>query len=93
MADVAAATHDKAGPSKSSLKAQHHLSSGALSGFASSVCLQPLDLLKTRLQQGQGKGYEDSGVKRRKLASVVKEVIREDGVRGLWRGTVPTIVR
>ena len=33
------------------LKAAHHLASGALSGFTSAICLQPLDLLKTRLQQ------------------------------------------
>ncbi len=35
-------------------KAHHHLLSGALSGLASSVLLQPLDLLKTRMQQGVG---------------------------------------
>jgi len=30
--------------------------SGALSGLTSAVCLQPLDLLKTRLQQGGVEG-------------------------------------
>lgn len=39
---------------KGKLKATHHLSSGALSGFTSAVILQPLDLLKTRLQQSYG---------------------------------------
>lgn len=43
-------------PSKAGLKAQHHLMSGALSGLTSAVCLQPLDLLKTRLQQGGVEG-------------------------------------
>ncbi|KAJ9094294.1 hypothetical protein QFC21_006120 [Naganishia friedmannii] len=33
-------------------KAAHHLLSGATSGLASAVILQPLDLVKTRLQQG-----------------------------------------
>lgn len=42
------ATADRKGKSK----AAHHLSAGALSGFTSAICLQPLDLLKTRLQQG-----------------------------------------
>lgn len=37
-------------------KAAHHLVSGALSGLTSAVCLQPLDLLKTRLQQGYDVG-------------------------------------
>jgi hypothetical protein len=32
-------------------KARDHLLSGAASGLASSVILQPLDLLKTRIQQ------------------------------------------
>lgn len=41
---------------KAKPKAAHHLLSGALSGLTSAVCLQPLDLLKTRLQQGYDVG-------------------------------------
>ncbi|WVF67493.1 hypothetical protein IAT40_002249 [Kwoniella sp. CBS 6097] len=91
-----------AGPSSSSsssknkndLRASHHLMSGALSGFSSAVVLQPLDLLKTRLQQASGSGSGDNGgLKRRRIRAVVKQVLREDGVPGLWRGTVPTLVR
>lgn len=44
------------------LKAAHHLSSGGASGFASAVTLQPLDLLKTRLQQAYA--TEAKGAKR-----------------------------
>ncbi|BEI90967.1 uncharacterized protein CcaverHIS019_0310370 [Cutaneotrichosporon cavernicola] len=73
---------------KSSIKATHHLASGALSGLTSAVCLQPLDLLKTRLQQGYNVGR-----KRHRLGPVVRQVIRDDGVTGLWRGTVPTVAR
>jgi solute carrier family 25 protein 38 len=47
---------------KGKSKAIHHLASGALSGFSSAIVLQPLDLLKTRLQQG------GSGAKRLVLA-------------------------
>jgi hypothetical protein len=39
-------------PAGNGSKASHHLASGALSGLTSAVILQPLDLLKTRLQQG-----------------------------------------
>jgi len=40
-------------------KASRHLTAGAVSGFSSAVCLQPLDLLKTRLQQGgEGRGVK-----------------------------------
>ena len=41
--------------------AAHHLSAGALSGFTSAIVLQPLDLLKTRLQQDS---HEVVGFKR-----------------------------
>ncbi|WVQ95127.1 hypothetical protein IAU59_002221 [Kwoniella sp. CBS 9459] len=83
---------------KSNLRASHHLMSGALSGFSSAVVLQPLDLLKTRLQQASGSGSgsesgEKGGLKRGRIRAVVKQVLREDGVPGLWRGTVPTLVR
>ncbi|WWC63488.1 uncharacterized protein I303_106091 [Kwoniella dejecticola CBS 10117] len=78
--------------SKSQLKAYHHLASGALSGLSSAVVLQPLDLLKTRLQQGTY-GEESNPSKRRRIRGVVRQVLREDGVQGLWRGTVPTLVR
>ncbi|WVW85423.1 hypothetical protein I302_107461 [Kwoniella bestiolae CBS 10118] len=77
--------------SKNNLKAYHHLTSGALSGLSSAIVLQPLDLLKTRLQQGFGDG--EGANKRRRIRNVAKQVLQEDGVQGLWRGTVPTLVR
>ncbi|KAI9637615.1 mitochondrial carrier domain-containing protein [Dioszegia hungarica] len=73
------------------LKAAHHLSSGGASGLASAITLQPLDLLKTRLQQAYA--TEAKGAKRRKLSQVVSGVLRDDGIQGLWRGTTPTVVR
>jgi len=30
---------------------------------------------------------------RRKISTTLKEVVRDDGIQGLWRGTVPTLVR
>ncbi|KAI5449346.1 hypothetical protein NCC49_004797 [Naganishia albida] len=74
-------------------KATHHLLSGATSGLASAVMLQPLDLVKTRLQQGPATGAGKALVARRTLTGVVKEVVRDEGWTGLWRGTVPTVVR
>lgn len=49
--------------SGSRLKATHHLSSGGLSGFVSAVSLQPLDLLKTRVQQAYAADSEVKLVK------------------------------
>ncbi|KAL7413019.1 mitochondrial carrier domain-containing protein [Mrakia frigida] len=66
-------------------KALDHLTSGAASGLASSVLLQPLDLLKTRIQQQGGTS--------KKVWHITKNVVKDAGVRGLWRGTAPTVVR
>ncbi|THH05490.1 hypothetical protein EW145_g4765 [Phellinidium pouzarii] len=67
-----------------------HLLSGGLSGLASTIFLQPFDLLKTRLQQRDGR----LGIRQRaSVLRVAREVITADGVLGLWRGTVPSLFR
>ncbi|KAJ7283271.1 solute carrier family 25 member 38 [Mycena rebaudengoi] len=69
---------------------RQQLFSGALSGFSSTVCLQPFDLLKTRLQQGDG------SVKTRNtltLLQTTREIVSSQGVIGLWRGTSATLAR
>ncbi|KAH0586977.1 Solute carrier family 25 member 38 like protein [Termitomyces sp. J132] len=64
--------------------------SGALSGFATTVCLQPFDLVKTRMQQGDGKIQ----LKRNELIlSTTRNVITERGLAGLWRGTAASLIR
>jgi len=68
------------------------LLSGALSGFATTVCLQPFDLLKTRLQQGDGTlklPRSHSSL----ILSTTRDVIAQHGLRGLWRGTLPSLAR
>lgn len=85
-------------PPPKRVNAGHHLLSGGLSGLTSAVCLQPLDLLKTRLQQGYdvgrkrwvGRGITDRS---HRLGAVARQVVADDGVLGLWRGTVPTVAR
>ncbi|WWD19230.1 hypothetical protein CI109_103688 [Kwoniella shandongensis] len=73
---------------KNGSRASHHLLSGALSGLSSAIVLQPLDLLKTRVQQAS-----NGSSKRKRIGGVVRQVLKDDGVLGLWRGTVPTLVR
>ncbi|PWN22047.1 mitochondrial carrier [Microstroma glucosiphilum] len=68
------------------------LLSGALSGLASCVLLQPLDLLKTRLQQANTPSARIGG-KTKRLLRTVDDVVKKDGVVGLWRGTLPTVLR
>ncbi|KAI0084184.1 solute carrier family 25 member 38 [Irpex rosettiformis] len=67
------------------------LISGALSGFASGICLQPFDLLKTRMQQGDGSAVPAKHGQR--ILHVTREVIRTNGFSGLWRGTTATLLR
>ncbi|GAA5893969.1 hypothetical protein JCM8208_001294 [Rhodotorula glutinis] len=103
-------------PAKTQLPAAWHLASGAVSGAASVFMLQPLDLIKTRVQQDPAPpvastsrstiGSSSSGgaappkpaaplakVERARIWTTAKDVVRNDGVRGLWRGTVPTLYR
>ena len=68
------------------------LTVGAASGLTSCVLLQPIDLLKTRLQQERAMPAQ-AGRERMRLLDAVRTVVRDDGWHGLWRGTVPTIAR
>ena len=56
---------------------------GSLSGTCSTLLFQPLDLVKTRVQQTSGLS----------VARVVEAVLQRDSVRGLWRGLVPSMAR
>ncbi|KAI5119750.1 hypothetical protein M0805_004082 [Coniferiporia weirii] len=67
-----------------------HLLSGGLSGLASTIFLQPFDLLKTRIQQTDGRLDSRQRVS---VFRVARDVIAADGVAGLWRGTVPSLFR
>ncbi|KAF8522358.1 mitochondrial carrier [Gautieria morchelliformis] len=67
-----------------------HLGSGAFSGFTSVICLQPFDLLKTRLQQGDGASNHRRALG---IAGIARNVIARDGVLALWQGTLPTLLR
>ncbi|KAF9550330.1 solute carrier family 25 member 38 [Agrocybe pediades] len=66
--------------------------SGALSGFATTVCLQPFDLLKTRLQQGDNKVRLPNN-RTSVILTTTRDVVSQHGIKGLWRGTVPSLAR
>ncbi|EAU81512.2 hypothetical protein CC1G_10970 [Coprinopsis cinerea okayama7 len=71
------------------------LASGALSGLATTVCLQPFDLLKTRMQQGgeQALNLKRSSHNPSLILVVARNVIRTEGWKGLWGGTTPSLIR
>ncbi|KAJ2158113.1 hypothetical protein GGF46_004018 [Coemansia sp. RSA 552] len=76
-----------------------HLGAGALSGMTSCVLLQPFDLLKTRLQQQQLQQLQQTAPGQADrhgaatIARTVRSVVGAEGVRGLWRGTLPSLIR
>jgi solute carrier family 25 protein 38 len=65
----------------SNTQTQLHLYAGFLAGLTSSIVLQPLDLLKTRIQQSSTN---------RTLPSSLKEIT---SISSLWRGTLPSAAR
>ncbi|KAJ2849544.1 hypothetical protein IWW36_002550 [Coemansia brasiliensis] len=68
-----------------------HLGAGALSGVTSCVLLQPFDLVKTRLQQSQIQQGHSKGLGT--IAKTIQNVVAADGIQGLWRGTLPSLLR
>jgi hypothetical protein len=62
---------------------------GGASGFVTCLLLQPLDVVKTRLQQPRSFGSGNH----RDTIDIAKYILHEKGIRGLWRGTMPTIYR
>lgn len=60
-----------------------HFLSGALASFGSCVALQPLDVVKTRLQEAP----TVSAAGTRSVVNVTLSIVREEGIGHLWRGT------
>ncbi|KAL3877493.1 hypothetical protein ACJMK2_035193 [Sinanodonta woodiana] len=62
---------------------------GSVSGICSTVLFQPLDLIKTRIQlavnicPGQSSG----------MITMLQNVVQKEKVRGLWKGTAPSLLR
>eukprot|EP00271_Cylindrocystis_brebissonii_P003024 TRINITY_DN13773_c0_g1_i1.p1 TRINITY_DN13773_c0_g1~~TRINITY_DN13773_c0_g1_i1.p1 ORF type:complete len:344 (-),score=42.55 TRINITY_DN13773_c0_g1_i1:512-1543(-) len=64
---------------------------GATSGILTSVLLQPLDVVRTHLQANAAKLSSNSAPA--SIPIIVKRILKQEGVRGLWRGSAPTILR
>ena len=58
---------------------------GSLSGTCSTLLFQPLDLIKTRLQQQSEPG------RRLSMLRMMGRVVAQDNLAGLWRGVVPSL--
>mgnify|MGYP001508175803 FL=1 len=66
---------------------------GGVAGLVSCVLLQPMDLLKTRMQQERIPYAANAPSAGTRLVRAFHNVVETDGWRGLWRGTVPTMAR
>ena len=62
----------------------------AAAGGTAGVLTQPIDTVKTLMQSNLG----DGGTRRGKgYVATARDLVRHDGVRALWRGTVPRAAR
>lgn len=61
---------------------------GGLSRGLATVVLSPITLIKTRLEATGALGLDSS----RTMVTVAREVIKTQGIRGLWRGCVPAVL-
>ena len=62
-----------------------NLVAGSVSGGFAAAVTNPLDLVKTRLQS------KDNPCKT--IGQVVSNVVKNEGIIGLWAGTMPSVVR
>eukprot|EP01012_Entosiphon_sulcatum_P012087 TRINITY_DN17534_c0_g1_i1.p1 TRINITY_DN17534_c0_g1~~TRINITY_DN17534_c0_g1_i1.p1 ORF type:complete len:322 (-),score=28.40 TRINITY_DN17534_c0_g1_i1:99-1064(-) len=67
--------------------------SGALAAFSSTVCLNPVDVIKTRLQTQKGLLANGANVKPYAgIMDAVRHIHRDEGWRGFTRGVKPALV-
>ncbi|KAH8676367.1 solute carrier family 25 member 38 [Xylariales sp. PMI_506] len=61
-----------------------HFAAGLCSGTAGAILLQPIDLLKTRVQQSNSQS----------IRATIREISQSpNAIRAFWRGTVPSTLR
>jgi len=70
---------------QATIKFIRNVSAGCLSGTIAAVASNPVDLCKTKLQ-AKNTPYTSS-------FHVIRDVIQQYGVKGLWVGTVPAAIR
>ena len=75
------------GSSKKKSKAASALS-GSLSGAFVSACVQPLDVIRTRMQADSAQGLLHVTTPK-----TIRRIVEGNGIRALWQGTQPTVVR
>ncbi|KAA8909023.1 mitochondrial deoxynucleotide carrier [Sphaerosporella brunnea] len=75
----------------------HVFLSGAIAGLFSRLVIAPLDVVKIRLQlQPHGTGtLKDAvvdGPTYRGIIHTMRTILRQEGIRGLWKGNIPAVL-
>lgn len=65
-----------------------HMFAGSIAGVTQKVILQPLDLVKTRLQVQDGKGKHEY----RGIGHAIRTIMQREGAAGLYRGLTPNLI-
>lgn len=76
-------------PMLSHLKYEHFVA-GISGGVVSTLMLHPLDLIKTRFAVSDG--HTRTGPQYEGLRSAVLQIVRTEGVKGLYRGVTPNVL-
>ncbi|XP_050299679.1 mitochondrial glycine transporter-like isoform X2 [Anthonomus grandis grandis] len=66
---------------------------GSFSGTCSTVLFQPLDLVKTRLQNTPTKISVNGRHGAISMLSIFANIVQQDHIKGLWKGMVPSLAR
>lgn len=80
--------------SESPLSTEARLGAGAIAGFASVVATYPLDLVRSRISIASASLYSTSLPRPERVPGLVETAVKvyrhEGGIRGLYRGSLPT---
>ncbi|XP_011497699.1 PREDICTED: solute carrier family 25 member 38-like isoform X2 [Ceratosolen solmsi marchali] len=63
---------------------------GSFSGTFSTILFQPLDLIKTRLQN---RVNNHVGYQRNSMVTTIVSIVQKENIFGLWRGITPSMTR
>ncbi|CAG2174228.1 unnamed protein product [Oppiella nova] len=65
---------------------------GSVSGTVSTLLFQPFDLVKTRIQNANIAPHP-TNISTIRVVPLVTQVLRDEQLLGLWKGTVPSLLR
>uniref|UniRef100_A0A0N5A5X3 Mitochondrial thiamine pyrophosphate carrier n=1 Tax=Parastrongyloides trichosuri TaxID=131310 RepID=A0A0N5A5X3_PARTI len=72
-----------------SLSLYENITSGFLTGTATRVLIQPLDVLKIRFQLQEEPTRGEGSGKYRGIMQAIRTIYREEGIKAFWKGHVP----